>query len=102
MTNNDYKNGLCVVEVSGESCANCLTLLPVLSKVVSERNDVKLIHIEADETTVQFMQDYEVRQVPTVLLMDNGLVFARAVGYQPEEILELWLDAKIEEHKKTK
>ena len=100
MINDEYKNGMCVVEVSGESCANCLTLLPVLSKVTSARNDVKLVHIEADETTVQFMLDYDVRQVPTVLLMDNGEVFARAVGFQPEEILELWLDAKIEEHKK--
>ena len=52
MINDEYKNGMCVVEVSGESCANCLTLLPVLSKVISARDDVKLVHIEADETTV--------------------------------------------------
>lgn len=102
MANKDYQNGLCAVEISGESCANCLTLLPVLTSVISARNDIRLVHIEADETTVQFMHDYDVRQVPTILLMDNGVVFARAVGYQPEEILELWLDAKIEEHKKTK
>ena len=100
----DYKaelKGLCCVEVSGESCANCLTLLPVLTSIIANRDDIKLVHIEADETTVQFMLDYDVRQVPTILLMDNGVVFARAVGFQPEEILELWLDAKIEEHKKS-
>ena len=102
MIDESYKNGMCAVEVSGESCANCLTLLPVLSKIVSARDDIRLVHIEADDTTVQFMLDYDVRQVPTILLMDNGAVFARAVGFQPEEILELWLDAKIEEHKKTK
>ena len=101
MLNKDYEKGLCAVEVSGESCANCLTLLPVLTSIVSSRDDIKLVHIEADETTVQFMLDYDVRQVPTILLMDNGVVFARAVGFQPEEILELWLDAKIEEHKKS-
>ena len=101
MLNKDYMQGLCAVEISGESCANCLSLLPVLTSVIKDRTDIKLVHIEADESTVQFMLDYDVRQVPTILLMDNGVVFARAVGFQPEEILELWLDAKIEERKKS-
>ena len=92
-------NGICVVEVSGESCANCLTLMPVLAAICSERNDVRLVHVEADATTMDFIEKYEVRQVPTILLMDNGKVFARAVGFQPEEILSLWMDAKISEHK---
>ena len=92
--------GLCIVEVSGESCANCLSLMPVLSSIVSQRNDVRLVHVEADDTTAEFLSKYEIRQVPTILLMDNGNVFARAVGFQPEEILELWMDAKIAEHKK--
>ena len=94
--------GLCVIEVSGESCANCLSLMPVLSSIVSNRDDVRLVHIEADENTVDFMTKYDVRQVPTILLTDDGEEFARAVGFQPEEILELWLDAKIEERKNSK
>ena len=92
--------GLCIVEVSGESCANCLSLMPVLSSIVSNRKDVRLVHVEADETTAEFLTRYEIRQVPTILLMDDGNVFARAVGFQPEEILELWMDAKIAEYKK--
>ena len=93
-------SGLCAVEISGESCANCLSLMPILTAICQARKDIRVVHIEADETTVDFMQKYEVRQVPTILLTDNGEVFARAVGFQPEEILELWIDAKIEEHKK--
>lgn len=92
--------GLCIVEVSGESCANCLSLMPVLSSIVSNRKDVRLVHVEADDTTAEFLTRYEIRQVPTILLMDDGNVFARAVGFQPEEILELWMDAKIAEYKK--
>lgn len=92
-------SGLCVVEVSGESCANCLTLMPVLATICSQRKDVRLVHVEADATTVEFVEKYEVRQVPTILLMEDGEVFARAVGFQPEEILELWMDAKISERK---
>lgn len=101
----DYKSqlkGLCVVEVSGESCANCLTLMPVLQEIVNARGDVKLVHVEADFSTTDLMEEWDVTKVPTILLMDDGEIFARCSGYQPEEILEIWLDSKIEERKAAK
>ncbi len=94
--------GLCCVEVSGESCANCLTLMPILKDICSARGDVRLVHVEADYTTLPLMEEWEVEKVPTILLVDDGEIFARCAGYQPEEILELWLDAKLEERKASK
>ena len=94
--------GVCCVEVSGESCANCLTLMPILDRLISERKDVKLVHVEADYTTTALMEEWDVTKVPTILLMEDGEIFARCAGFQPEEILELWLDAKLEEHKSSK
>ena len=94
----EYLKGVQVVEISGESCANCLTLMPILYEIVSKRNDVKLIHIEASETTVEIMKEYQIDRVPTILLLDEGVEFARATGFQPEEILELWLNSKIDAH----
>ena len=91
--------GLCCVEISGESCANCLTLMPILKELCASRGDVRLVHIEADYSTMELMEEWEVEKVPTILLMDDGEIFARCAGFQPEEILELWLDAKLEEHK---
>lgn len=93
--------GLQVVEISGESCANCLTLMPLLHEVVSQRNLLTLVHVEADNDTVKIMEEYGVDRVPTVLLLDDGVLFAKATGYQPQEIFELWLDAKLDEHLKT-
>ena len=90
--------GLQVIEISGESCANCLTLMPMLFEVVSNRPILKLLHVEAGDDTKQIMQEYNVDRVPTVLLLDDGVQFAKAVGFQPQEIFELWLDAMIEEH----
>ncbi len=101
ITEKNYKEaleGICVVEISGESCANCLSLMPILHSLTENRSDCRLVHIEADENTVELMNLLEVDRVPTILLTDNGEVFARATGYQPEEILEIWLDAKITEH----
>ena len=91
--------GLCVVEVSGESCANCLTLMPVLKSVCDARDDVKLVHVEADYSTMALMEEWEIAKVPTILLMEDGEIFARCTGFQPEEILEMWIDAKISERK---
>ena len=101
----DYKSqlqGLCCVEISGESCANCLTLMPILQEHCSARSDVRLVHVEADYSTTELMEELEVVKVPTILLMDDGEIFARCSGFQPEEILEIWLDAKLEERKALK
>lgn len=91
--------GICVVEVSGESCANCLSLMPVLHELVDSRNDCKLVHVEIDENSMAFVEHFNIEAVPTILVTLDGVVKARCKGYQPEEILELWLDAKIEEIK---
>ena len=101
ITKDNYKEmlkGICVVEVSGESCANCLTLMPILNNIVSNRDDCRMVHIEADENTTELMQIFDVDRVPTILLCEDGEIFARATGFQPEEILEIWIDAKISEH----
>ena len=105
MTVENYKEqlkGLCCVEISGESCANCLTLMPILDRLCSARDDVRLVHVEADYSTMALMEEWEVDRVPTILLTDDGEIFARCKGFQPEEILEIWLDAKLEEHKANK
>ncbi|MBO5480537.1 MAG: thioredoxin family protein [Clostridia bacterium] len=102
---NNYKEqltGLCCVEISGESCANCLTLMPILKDICQQRGDVRLVHVEADYTTLELMETWEVEKVPTILLMDDGEIFARCSGFQPEEILQLWIDAKIDARKAGK
>ena len=91
------KGRICAVEVSGESCANCATLLPVLKSIADARG-IPLVHVEADADTAELMREWEIDRVPTVLLTDDGEIFARCSGFQPEEILELWIDAKMEEH----
>ena len=102
MNEKNYKEqltGLCCVEISGESCANCLTLMPILKRLCEARGDVRLVHVEADYNTLPLMEAWEVEKVPTILLIEDGEIFARCHGYQPEEILEMWIDAKIEERK---
>lgn len=105
LNKNNYKEllkGISIIEVSGESCANCLTLMPILNKLVSKMEDVTLHHLEAEETTMDLIEKFEIEAVPTILVMNDDKIFARCKGFQPEEILELWLDAKINDLKTIK
>lgn len=100
---NNYKDvlkGLSIVEVSGESCANCISLIPILNKIVGVRNDCKLHHLEVSEDTMPLVEAFDVQAVPTILILMDDIVEAKCRGYQPEEILEIWIDAKIEDIKK--
>ena len=96
----EYLKGINVVEVSGESCANCLTLMPILNKLISQRNDCVLHHIEASEDSMEIIEAFDIQAVPTILVMKDDYIVARCRGFQPEEILEIWLDDKINEAKK--
>ena len=96
----EYLKGISIVEVSGESCANCLTLMPILDNLVGSRNDCNLYHIEASDDTMDLINEFQVYSVPTILVMYNLEVKASVRGFQPEEILEIWLDSKIDDIKK--
>lgn len=85
-----------LLEVSGESCANCLTLLPVVNRLAAARG-WKVEHLEANEQNAQRVSALGIDRVPTLIVLKDGAEAARCTGYQPEEILELWLDAKTQE-----
>lgn len=94
--------GICCIELSGEDCGACLSLLPVLKELIGRRTDVRLEHVEVDAEHKDLVTEWEVDRVPTVILAEDGVPFARCHGFQPEEILELWIDGKIAEHTKRK
>ena len=105
LNDNNYKQhlkGIQVLEVSGEGCANCISLMNMLANVIGDRKDVSLVHFELDENSKNFIEEYDIDRVPTVLLLDDGKEFARVKGFQPEEVFEIWLDYKLAEYKNSK
>ena len=91
--------GISVVEFSGEGCANCISMMSLLKHILNNRSDVNLIHVELDEKTRDIIEKYQIDRVPTIIIFKDNQEIARARGYQVEEILELWLDSKINEAK---
>lgn len=90
------EKGIAILEVSGEGCANCISLLPVLKRI-TDRMGLPLAHIEADAAHAEEIGKLQIERVPTVLVFKDGKEVARCTGYQPEEILEVWLEAKASE-----
>ena len=94
----NVKRDLCIVEIVGDGCASCHAILPILREIASRRGDVRFEKVELGEETAPLIEKWKVDRVPAVLLTDAGVPFARCYGYQPEEILEIWIDAKISEY----
>ena len=74
--------GLCCVEVSGESCANCLTLMPILQDLCKARGDVRLVHVEADYSTLPLMEVWDVEKVEVLPYHTMGVVKYEKLGME--------------------
>lgn len=101
MKNENLKENLkkchfAVTLIGGEGCANCVTMLPAVMKL-KEREGIDVFHVEVDESISELLQFYEVSLVPTILITHYGELVSKITGYQPEEIFELYIEAKWEE-----
>lgn len=89
---------ICIIEIGGDSCANCLAVLPEAIEIAKE-NGIGFISINV-ENEPQAIEKYEIERIPSIVLAYKGESFAKCSGYQPREILSLWVKAKIEERMK--
>ena len=90
----ELTKGTVLLEIVGDACASCYELAPVLKKVADARG-IRLERIDAQTLGAAFLEQYAVWRAPTVILFKDGEEISRFTGFQPEEILELWLDAKL-------
>ncbi len=101
LNDKNYSNlsGYSIIEVMGESCVSCYTMMPILEDI-SKRFDINFYVVEANEESKNLINQYDVTSVPSILLLHDNELLGLARGYQPNEILEIWIDAKIDEHKR--
>lgn len=70
-------------------CAPCRMLTPILEEVAAERPDVKVCKVNIDEAP-ELAQRYRIVSIPTMLVIRDGQVEGKLVGYRPkDDILEL-------------
>lgn len=93
------KSNKALVYISGEGCANCVSMMPLVYKIKETRKDIDVYVVEVSEENYAINEAYGVEVVPSVLLLHHGTLIAKVKGYQPEEIFELYVEAKFDEVK---
>lgn len=86
-------SGKCLIEIGGGGCAGCIAVLPDCRNA-AEKFGLKFVYLDVSDDAEQ-VKIFGVERVPSIILADECRVIARCAGYQPQEILELWLEAKL-------
>jgi thioredoxin 2 len=84
-----------LVDLWATWCGPCRTVSPVLERLATDRaGELKLVKVEVDAAP-QLSQRFEVRAVPTLMVLRDGDVLARQAGAAPEPVLRRWLDQAL-------
>lgn len=78
--------GAVLVDFWATWCGPCRVLHPVLEEISAERDDVKILSLDIDESAATAAQ-YEVLSVPTMILFKDGQMVKRMVGAMPKRKL---------------
>lgn len=82
-----------IIEVSGSGCANCISMMNEVDQLAKQFHLEKEFWQEGRNMDLQ--EAYGVDRIPCVLLLKNEELLGKVYGYQPYEILELWIEDKL-------
>jgi len=72
-------------------CGPCRMVAPIVEQIASEREDILVGKINVDEE-IELAVQFGIISIPTLVVMKNGEVSAKAVGYMPKTEIEALLD----------
>lgn len=84
-----------LVDMWAPWCGPCRMVSPVLEQLAGEfAGRIKLVKVNVDDTP-RLSQRFEVRAVPTLLVMRGSDIVARQAGAAPARILRGWLEKAL-------
>ncbi|MER7006423.1 thioredoxin [Dactylosporangium sp. NPDC000555] len=84
-----------VVDLWATWCGPCRVVTPALEQVARElAGDVKLVKVDVDAAPT-LSRRFDVKAVPTLLIMHDGKVLARKSGAAPASALRRWADTTL-------
>ena len=86
-------SGKCLVEVGGSSCAACVAVMPNCREI-AEQFGLKFIKVDIEDNP-EIAESFSIDRIPSIILVQDGKEIAKCSGFQPFEILELWVEAKL-------
>jgi thioredoxin 2 len=84
-----------LVDLWATWCAPCRMVSPALERLATARaGELKLVKVDVDKAP-RLSERFEVRAVPTLMVLRDGEVLARQPGAAPEPALRSWLDGAL-------
>ncbi|MCD7728543.1 MAG: thioredoxin family protein [Clostridia bacterium] len=87
-------DGICLLEAGG-GCAGCYGVMPQ-ARAAAQTAGIPFIYIDCEQNP-EVITEWQIEKLPVLPLLDGGKPFARVTGFQPQEILELWIDSRLKE-----
>lgn len=88
-------SGVSVIDFWATWCGPCKMLTPILEELSNEMTDIKFYKVDADENE-ELARKFEVRSIPTVLVIKDGQPVASQIGAHPKVKMRKFLDLAIE------
>ncbi len=88
-------DGAVLVDLWGTSCQTCLALMPTVERLAEERDDVRVVKLEAPKAR-RLCMELKVLGLPAFLLFRDGEEVSRlAAPDLSAAALEAWLDEAL-------
>ena len=84
-------SGKVLLDLYADWCGPCKMLSPILEEIDGEREDVKVCKVNVDEEAA-IAARFGVSAIPMLVLLENGEVLAKTLGYRPKEEVLAFID----------
>jgi thioredoxin 1 len=82
-----------LVDVFSDNCGPCHAMKPVLAELKQKMgDDIRIIKING-YTNMQFMQDFQIRAFPTLMIFNKGKIVWSREGFTTASMLEKMVKA---------
>jgi thioredoxin 1 len=85
--------GLILLDFYNEGCGACKLIRPFLEKLAQDYTaSLQVYSFDVDkDNTKQIISRYTIQALPTLVLVKDGLVVDKIVGFRPYGFLEKWV-----------
>lgn len=78
-----------LIDFYADWCGPCKMVAPIVHEIAEENPQFKIVKVNVDEAT-DLAIEFGVQSIPTIIVMKNGAIANKAIGFRSkEQILEL-------------